>query len=88
MAIELLTVSSKGQVVLPASMRKTLAIETGSKLAAYATDDLIMLKVVRIPTAEDFAAKLDEAKAWAASVGYQEADVEPIIKEVRQKRRK
>ena len=87
MAIDLLTVSSKGQVVLPAAMRKTLSIEAGSKLAAYATDDFIMLKVLRMPTAEDFSSKLDEAKEWAASVGYQESDVDVIIKEVRQRKR-
>lgn len=83
MGIDVLTVSSKGQVVLPASMRKSLSIETGSRLAAYASDDFIMLKVLRMPTADDFKAKLDEAQQWAASVGYTEDDVNDIIKSVR-----
>ena len=83
MGIDVLTVSSKGQVVLPASMRKSLSIETGSRLAAYASDDFIMLKVLRMPTADDFKAKLDEAQQWAASVGYTEDDVNDIIQSVR-----
>ena len=55
----------------------------GSKLVAYASDDFIMLKVLQIPSIDDFQAKLDEAQAWAASVGYTEGDVEDIIKSVR-----
>ena len=88
MVIDVLTVSSKGQVVLPAAMRKSLSIDAGAKLAAYASDDFIMLKVLRVPTADEFKAKLDEAQAWAKSVGYAEADVNDIIKATREKKRK
>ena len=83
MSVDVLTVSSKGQVVLPAAIRKKLSIGSGSKLVAYASDDFIMLKVLQIPPIDDFQAKLDEAQAWAASVGYTEGDVEDIIKSVR-----
>lgn len=86
MSVDVLTVSSKGQVVLPASIRKSLAIEAGARLAAYASDDFIMLKVLRMPTADDFKAKLDEAQAWASSVGYSEDDVNDIIKSARRKK--
>ncbi|MBQ5986921.1 MAG: AbrB/MazE/SpoVT family DNA-binding domain-containing protein [Clostridia bacterium] len=88
MAIDVLTVSSKGQVVLPASMRKSLSIEPGSHLAAYTSDDFIMLKVLHLPDEDDFKAKLDEAQAWAASVGYTEDDVEDVIRSVREKKQK
>ena len=74
MSIDVLTVSSKGQIVLPAE-------------AAYASDDVIMLKLITIPTERDFSERLDEAREWAASVGYQESDVNDIIKEVRRKKR-
>lgn len=80
MSIDVLTVSSKGQVVLPAEMRRKLCIENGAKLAAYASGDLIMLKPIKIPTERDFAERLDEAKEWAASVGYQESDGMTLLK--------
>ncbi|MBQ7692016.1 MAG: AbrB/MazE/SpoVT family DNA-binding domain-containing protein [Oscillospiraceae bacterium] len=85
--MDVVTVSSKGQIVLPASIRKTLSISDGDKLAAFAADDFIMLKVLRMPTADEFKAKLDEAQEWAASAGYTEADVEEIIKATRKKKR-
>lgn len=87
MSVEVLTVSSKGQVVLPAEMRKKFSIESGSKLAAYAAGDVIMLMPITIPTEQDFAARLDEAQEWAASVGYTESNVNDIIKDVRRKKR-
>ena len=87
MGVEVLTVSSKGQVVLPADMRKKLSIGSGAKLAVYASGDVIILKPITIPTEKDFAKKLDEAKEWAASVGYRESDVNDIIKDVRRKKR-
>ena len=38
-------------------------------------------------TQKTFEAALDEAQAWAASVGYKEEDVDAIIKAVRQRKR-
>ena len=58
MSIDVLTVSSKGQIVLPAEMRKRLSIGSGAKLAAYASDDVIMLKLITIPTERDFSESL------------------------------
>ena len=87
MDTQILTVSSKGQISLPINIRKHLSIDTGDKLVVYASGDVIMMKVLKIPTAEDFEAAMDEAKEWAASVGYKEDDVNDIIKTVRQEKR-
>ena len=87
MGVDILTVSSKGQVVLPIEMRKRMSIANGDKLAAFASGDIIMLKVIKVPTVEEFKERLDEAQEWAASVGYKEEDVDDIIKEVRRKKR-
>ena len=83
MSVEVLTVSSKGQIVLPVEIRKNLSINSGDKLAIFVSDDIIMLKVVKIPTIEDFKIKLDEAAGWAKQVGYKESDVNKTIKSKR-----
>ena len=83
-----MTVSSKGQISLPVAIRKLLSIDAGDKLVAYASGDVIMLKTLKLPTAEEFEASLDEAQKWASSVGYKEEDVNDIIKSVRQSKRK
>ena len=87
MNTQILTVSSKGQISLPVSIRKLLAIDTGDKLVAYTSGDVIMLKALKLPSAEEFEASLDEVQKWAASVGYIESDVDDIIKSVRKKKK-
>lgn len=88
MSAQVLTVSSKGQISLPVSIRKQLSIDAGAKLVAYTSGDTIMLKVLKLPTAEEFEQSLDEAQKWASSVGYKESDVEDIIKSIRSEKRK
>ena len=88
MKTQILTVSSKGQITLPVSIRKLLSIDTGDKLVAYTSGDVIMLKILKLPSAEEFEASLDEAspdkaQKWAKSVGYSKNDVNDIIKSVR-----
>lgn len=59
MNTQVLTVSSKGQISLPVAIRKLLSIDAGDKLVAYASGDVIMLKTLKLPTAEEFEASLD-----------------------------
>lgn len=58
MGAQILTVSSKGQISLPISIRQLLAIHTGDKLVAYTSGDVIMLKTLKLPSAEEFEASL------------------------------
>ena len=87
MNTQILTVSSKGQISLSISIRKHLSIDTGDKLIAYTSGDVIMLKTLKLPTAEEFEASLDEAQKWAASVGYEESDIDEIIKSARKSKK-
>ena len=87
MDAQVLTVSSKGQISLPVSFRKSLSINTGDKLVAYAMDNVIMLKVIKLPDIEEFKTALEKAAEWAKESGYEESDVNEIIKCVRRKDR-
>jgi hypothetical protein len=64
-----------------------MSIDAGDKLVAYTSGDVIMLKAIKLPTVEEFEASLDEAQEWAASVGYEESDVNDIIKSVRKNKK-
>ena len=54
---------------------------------AYTSGDVIILKTLKLPSAEEFEASLNEAQKWTKSVGYNENDVNDIIKSVRKKKR-
>ena len=58
---------SKGQISLPVSICERLSIDDGDKLVAYTSGDVIMLKTLKLPSAEEFEASLDEAQKWAKS---------------------
>ncbi|MCQ2914827.1 MAG: AbrB/MazE/SpoVT family DNA-binding domain-containing protein [Alphaproteobacteria bacterium] len=83
MNAQVLTVSSKGQISLPVNIRKDLSIETGDKLVAYTSGDLIMLKVLNLPSIKEFEKSIVQAEDWAKSVGYKEEDLNDIIKSFR-----
>ncbi len=52
--------SSKGQIVVPKSLRDALGLEIGELFAMFGDDDTIILKKIDIPSKEDF----DELLAW------------------------
>ena len=87
MAVDILTVSSKGQIVLPAPIRKALSITTGDKLAVYASDNAILLKPVEMPAKSEFQAWMEEMQAYAAEAGLTEGDINQAISEVRSEKR-
>ena len=86
MAIQMITVSSKGQVVLPADMREELSITIGTKLAAFCSDGMIVLKPVILPKEQEFLKAMDAAKEWAAEAGYTESDVAALVKRARKEK--
>ncbi|MCQ2363695.1 MAG: AbrB/MazE/SpoVT family DNA-binding domain-containing protein [Acidaminococcaceae bacterium] len=88
MGAQVLTVSSKGQVSIPVGIRKRLSIDAGDKLVAYTSGDVIMLKMIKLPSAEEFEKAMDEAGVWAKNVGYREKDVDDIIATVRKNKKK
>lgn len=87
MSVAVLTVSSKGQIVLPSKVRNSMSIQTGDKLAVYTYDGAIILKPVRLPSEDEIRAEFREAQEWAASVGLTEDDVDEAIKKVRARKR-
>ena len=51
-------VSQKGQLVIPAAIRKALGIEKGSKVSFEVKDDEIRIK--KVPTALDWSNLVDQ----------------------------
>lgn len=86
--MDVLTVSSKGQISIPAKVRNEMGIKQGDKLAYLILDDTMVIKPIKMPSMKEFKESLDEAQEWAESVGYTEDDVNDIIKSTRARKRK
>lgn len=85
--MDVLKVSSKGQISIPAKARKEMNIKYGDRLAYIVFGDTLVIKPIKMPSEEEFRNSLDEAQAWAFSVGLTEADIDDAIKEVRKGKR-
>ncbi|MDG7040452.1 MAG: AbrB/MazE/SpoVT family DNA-binding domain-containing protein [Nitrososphaerota archaeon] len=50
--VEITTVSEKGQVVIPQSLRRELGIGAGTKFLVFGKGDTVIMKKLRLPDVE------------------------------------
>lgn len=77
------SLSSKGQFVLPAELRKKLSLAEGSKFFIMCEGENIMLKPIKEPDKNEFFQMLEKENEWAEKVGLKESDISEAIKNVR-----
>ena len=65
------TVSSKGQVVIPKTIREQLNLESGRPLVVFSDGSNILLKPIPRPDISEFRALMDATAAWAKEVDCQ-----------------
>ena len=87
MNMQLVSVSSKGQISIPVSYRKALSIKEGSRLMIYSDGENIILKPVELPSEESLLSVLEKAREYAREEGFTEADIESVIMESRKARK-
>ncbi len=73
---ELGSVSSRGQIAIPAEMRKELGLEEGTRVLFVVENDTILMKKVTTKTFAELVKPLHEA---VKKSGLREADVPDII---------
>jgi AbrB family looped-hinge helix DNA binding protein len=75
-------ISSKGQVVIPANVRKAANIKKGQRILAIAIDDTVVLKKI---VDKSFEETLKTVWNKVRKMGLSEEDVNAIIDEARNK---
>ncbi len=88
MPIEILSVSTKGQVVLPQEIRKELSLAPGDKLVAYFYDGSIVLKRLDLPDSSEFEKEAKKTMEFAKKERITEKDIDRAIAEVRKEKKK
>ena len=73
-------VSSKGQVVIPANVRKAASLKKGEKILAIAIDDTIVLKKI---VDKSFKDTLKPVWEKVRKMGLTEEDVNVLIEKAR-----
>ena len=77
--------SSKGQVVIPESIRKRLGLKAGAQFVVVGDKDVVILKAISPPSMEDFDTLISEANKQARKAGMKRSDIVDAIAKVRSK---
>ena len=88
MSTDILTMSSKGQIVIPSEIRKNLQLDAGDRFAVYARDNLLVLSKIEVPSEVVLSMALDEAQNWARQNGLSPSDVDDAIAFTRSREKK
>ena len=60
MSIDTIKMSSKGQIVIPNSIRELIGAHEGTVFAVTSSEDTVVLKKVDLPSKEELISKLSE----------------------------
>ena len=75
--------SSKGQVVIPESVRKRLKLPTGARFVVVGEGDIVILKRVAPPDLANFDVLIREARRQARTAGLKPKDVRRALARAR-----
>jgi AbrB family looped-hinge helix DNA binding protein len=77
---EVTTVTSKGQITIPSSLRDEFGLEQGTKLMVVPTEYGLVLKKVDLPSVEEFQQRVEQR---ADAVDVSPDDVSQLVHEAR-----
>lgn len=83
--VEITSVSSRGQIVIPQSLRNRMKINEGEKFVIIGEDNTIVLKKLEMPSFSGIDKLLKKTRDFAKKKGLKESDVEEAIKQTRKK---
>ncbi|MBI2797513.1 MAG: AbrB/MazE/SpoVT family DNA-binding domain-containing protein [Gemmatimonadetes bacterium] len=80
------TLSSKGQVVIPESIRARLDLQPGARFVVLADRDVVIFKLLAPPARKEINAIAARARALAKRSGMHPRDVAAATQRVRRKK--
>jgi len=83
--IEITSISSKGQVVIPLGLRNRLKIHEGEKFVIIGEDNTIILKKLEMPSFNGIDKLLKKTREFVKQKGLKEKDIEEAISNTKKK---
>ena len=75
--------SSKGQVVIPESIRKRLNLKEGAQFVVVGEEDVVILKAITTPAMDSFDALIKQARRQAKLAGLKRTDIANAVLKAR-----
>jgi len=78
--LEITSLSSRGQVVIPQDIRDQLKLKSGEKFVVLGEDDTVILKKIKMPSFKNFDKLVKKSQEFAEKQGIKPSDVREAIK--------
>jgi AbrB family looped-hinge helix DNA binding protein len=78
--------SSKGQVVIPESIRRRLNLKEGVQFVVVGDADVVILKAITPPDLGEFNALIQQARRQGKEVGLKQTDITSAIAKARSRK--
>ena len=82
--IEITSVSSRGQVVIPQNVREQLDLREGEKFVVIGEDGTLILKKIEMPSFKNFDKLIKKTQEFAEKKGITKPDLKEAIKRARE----
>lgn len=83
--LEVTSLSTRGQVVIPNNIRESMRLEPGTKMIIIQEGDNILLKPIKAPKQNQFEKIIALGDRIREELGLKDGDIENTIKKVRKK---
>lgn len=85
-AVEITSLSSKGQIVIPNKIRDELGVKAGAKFVVISDGSNVLLKPIEKPKMDSFKKLILRSQSYARKYGLKKSDIKKAIKRVRSER--
>jgi AbrB family looped-hinge helix DNA binding protein len=75
--------SSKGQIVIPDSIRKQMNLKPGVEFIVLGEDDVVILKTITAPGMDEFDGLIKQARQQAKLAGLKRAEISAALSSAR-----
>lgn len=84
-SMEIATMTSRGQLVIPQGIRQAMALDEGVKFLVVGEGDTIILKKLEVPSTNELKALLVRSRQAAQRSKFKKSDLNKLIAQERKK---
>lgn len=86
-AVEITSMSTKGQIIIPQIIRNELRVDSGAKFMIMTDGENILLKPIAMPKMEAFGNLIKRSKEYIKKTGMRQSELAALIKKDRNENR-
>ncbi|HIH31896.1 TPA: AbrB/MazE/SpoVT family DNA-binding domain-containing protein [Candidatus Woesearchaeota archaeon] len=82
-SIDITSMSSRGQIVIPLNLREMMGLKEGEKFAVTGKEDTIILKKIQMPSFDNFDKLMQQTQEFAKKKEIKQKDLDSAVHRAR-----